>query len=104
MYLPLIVTFLLLLSIIITSTQNSMPLELKFIIWKLEVSLAALIFYSSAVGGAIVAVLTLPKLVSKYLKVRSLYKEIYELQKRAVELEKQTVELRKQGMENPEAK
>ena len=95
MYLSLTVTFLLLLGIIITSAQNSMPLELKFIIWKLEVSLAALILYSSAVGAAIVAVLTLPKLVTKYLKVRSLNKELHNLKMRNVELEKRTMELEK---------
>ena len=98
MYLPLTVTFLLLLGIIITSAQNSMPLELKFIIWKLEVSLAALILYASAVGGAIVAVLTLPKLVSKYLKVRSLNKELHDLKMRTVELEKRNMELEKKNV------
>ena len=46
-----------------------MPLELKFITWKLQMSLTAFIFYSSVIGAAIIAVLTLPKLVSKYLKI-----------------------------------
>ena len=91
MYLSLIITFLLLLVIIIASIQNSMPLELKFVIWKLQISLTALIFYSSIVGAAIVAVLSLPRLVSKYLKVRSLNKEIIELKKEIVELKKQNI-------------
>jgi len=69
-----------------------MPLELKFVIWKLQISLTALIFYSSIAGAAIVAVLSLPRLVSKYLKVRSLNKEIIELKKEIVELKKQSVE------------
>ena len=69
-----------------------MPLELKFVIWKLQISLTALIFYSSIVGAAIVAVLSLPRLVIKYLNVRSLNKEIIELKKEIVELEKQSVE------------
>lgn len=69
MYLSLIITFLLLLIIIITSIQNSMPLELKFITWKLQMSLTALVLYSSIIGAAIIAVLTLPKFVRNYLKV-----------------------------------
>jgi uncharacterized integral membrane protein len=91
MYLSLIITFLLLLVIIIASIQNSIPLELKFAIWILQISLTALIIYSSIVGAAIVAVLSLPKLVSKYFKVRSLNKEIIELKKEIVGLEKQSV-------------
>lgn len=101
MYLSLIVTFLLLLVIIITSLQNSMPLEVKFIIWKLPMSVTALIFYSSLVGAAIVAALTLPKLVNKYLKTRSLNKELYGLKRRTVELEKKNMELEKQNVEKP---
>ena len=88
MYLSLIIAFLLILGIIAASIQNSMPLEFKFITWKLQISLTALIFYSSVVGAAIVALLTLPKFVSKYLKVRSLNKEIIELKKEIVELKK----------------
>jgi uncharacterized integral membrane protein len=92
MYISLIITFILLLVIIIASAQNSMPLELKFIAWKLHISLTALIFYSSIVGAAIVAVLSLPKLVVKYLKVRSLNKEIFELKREIVELRNQSIE------------
>lgn len=88
MYLSLIITFLLLLGVIVAGIQNSMPIELKFFVWKFQLSLMALIFYSSLIGGAVVAVLTLPKLASKSLKVRRLNKENYELKKRAVELEK----------------
>ncbi|MFH0843862.1 MAG: lipopolysaccharide assembly protein LapA domain-containing protein [Pseudomonadota bacterium] len=88
MYFSLIITFLLVLVILVASIQNIRPLELTFFTWKLQISLTALIFYSSLVGGAIVAVLTLPKLTSKYLKIRGLKNEIYELKKRSVELEK----------------
>ena len=91
MYASLIITFLLILGIIVTSLQNSVPLELKFITWKLQISLTALIFYSSIVGGAIVAVLTLPKLASKHLKLKGLIKEQSELKKRIVELGKQGI-------------
>jgi len=101
MYLSLIITFLLLLIIIITGIQNSTPLEVKFIIWKLPMSATALGFYFAVLGAAIVAVLTLPKLLTKYLRVRSLNKQLYELKDRAMELEKQTVELEKQNVEKP---
>ena len=88
MYLSLNVIFLLLLGLIIPSIQNSMPLELKFITWNLQVSSAALILYSALIGGAIVAVLALPNLVRKSLDVRSLNKEIYKLKGKILESEK----------------
>ena len=88
MYLSLIITFLLLLGLVIASLQNSMPLELKLITWSLQMPFADLILYSSLIGGAIVAVLALPKLVRKSLDVRNLNREIYKLEKRIVELEK----------------
>jgi len=88
MYLSLIITFLLLLVIIITAIQNSMPLDFKLLTWNFQISITALIFYSSLIGGAIVAVLALPKLAKKSLDVRSLNREIYRLKKRIVELEK----------------
>jgi uncharacterized integral membrane protein len=88
MYLSLIITFLLLLCIIVAGIQNSMSIELEFFTWNLHLPLMALIFYSSLMGAGIVAVLALPKLASKSLKVRRLNNEIYELKKRAVDLEK----------------
>jgi uncharacterized integral membrane protein len=88
MYFTLIITFLLLLAIVITSIQNSMPLEVKFIAWNHQMSLTALIFYSSLLGGTVVALLTLPKLVRKSLQVRRLNKEIDTLKQKTTELER----------------
>jgi putative membrane protein len=88
MYFSLIITFLLLLGLVITSLQNSMPLELKLITWNLQMSFAALILYCSLIGGAVVAVLALPKLVRKSLDVRSLNREIHKLKEKILELEK----------------
>ena len=88
MYISLITAFLLLLGIIIISIQNTLVLQLKFFTWQLEISLAALVFYSSLFGGAIVAVIALPKLVMKYLHIRSLNKQINKLKNKAVEIEK----------------
>jgi uncharacterized integral membrane protein len=88
MYISLIITFLILLAIVITSIQNSMPVDLKFIAWNHQMSLTALIFYSSLFGGAVVAILTLPKLVKKCFQVRRLNKEMYDLKEKVLELEK----------------
>jgi len=79
MYLSLIITFLLLLVIIVTAIQNSMPLDFKFFIWTFQISITGLIFYSSIMGGAIVAILTLPKLVKTSLHARSMNREIHKL-------------------------
>jgi len=79
---------LLVLGLVITSLQNSMPLELKFITWNLQMSSTALILYSALMGGAVVAVLAVPKLVRKSLDVRSLNREIYKLKEKILELEK----------------
>ena len=88
MYLSLIITFLLLLVVIIPGIQNSMPLKLKFITWNLETSLTGLVFNSSLIGGAIVAVLALPKLVKKSFHVRRLKREVYKLKEEILALEK----------------
>ena len=92
MYLSLIITFLLLLLIIITAIQNSMPLDFKLLTWDFQISITALIFYSSLIGGAIVAVLALPKLAKKSLHVRSMNREIHKLKEKILELEKRHVD------------
>jgi uncharacterized integral membrane protein len=92
MYFSLIITFLLLMVIIITAIQNSMPLDFKFLTWNFQISLTALIFYSSLIGGAIVAVLALPKLAKKSLDVRSRNREIRTLEEKILELEKRDVD------------
>ena len=98
MYISLIITFILLLGIIITGAQNSMPLELKFITWNIQMSNTVLVFYSAAAGAAIIAVLVFPKLVVKYLKVRSLHKEISGLKREIAELRNQSVEKSKEKL------
>ena len=89
MYFLLIITFLLFLVIIVTGIQNSMPLGVKFIFWNLQMSITALIFYSSLIGGAIVAILTLPRLVKKSLQLRSLKREINKLKENMTLLSKE---------------
>lgn len=87
MIFSIIITILLLSGLTIVGVQNSIPVELEFFIWKFQMSLAAVIFYSSLFGGAIVAVLTVPKMVSKHLKVKSLNKELYKFKKQAFDIE-----------------
>jgi uncharacterized integral membrane protein len=91
MYLSLIMTFLLLLVIIIAAIQNSMPLDFKFFGWNFQLSITALIFYSSLIGGAIVAVLALPRLVKKFFHGRSMNKEIQKLKEKIIESGKRHV-------------
>lgn len=92
MYLSLIVTFLLLLVLVIASIQNTIPLEIRFILWKLQMSITGLVFYSAVVGAAVVAVLTLPSLASKHMKMRKLKKKISNLEEDMVELKKENPE------------
>ncbi|MFZ0448034.1 MAG: lipopolysaccharide assembly protein LapA domain-containing protein [Desulfatiglandaceae bacterium] len=92
MYLSLIVTFLLLLVLVIASIQNTAPLELRFILWRLQMSLTALVFYSAVVGAAIVAVLSLPNLASKHLKIRKLNKKVSNLEQNMGELRKENTD------------
>jgi uncharacterized integral membrane protein len=82
MYLSLIITFLLLLVIIVTAIQNSMPFDFRFFTWTFQLSITALIVYSSLSGGAIVAILSLPKLAKKSFHERSMNKEINKLKEK----------------------
>jgi len=87
MIVSLLITFVLLLALVIISIQNGILLDLQFLIWNFQMSLTALIFYSSVGSAAIVAVLTLPKLVSISLQARKLNKELAKWKERAAELE-----------------
>jgi uncharacterized integral membrane protein len=88
MYFSLIVTFILLMFIIVAGIQNTMPVDLKFLTWKYQISVMGLIFYSALIGGAIIAVISLPKLVSKSLKVKRLTNEIHKLKMKTADLER----------------
>lgn len=90
MYFSLIVTFLLLMGLVIAGVQNSTPIEFKFLAWVFEMSLTGLIAYAALLGGAIVAVLTLPKLARQALRNRSFRRESGELKQRLGQLERQS--------------
>ena len=88
MLFSLIITFLLLIAIVIAGLQNNMPLELKFITWNLQMSSKNLIFFSALIGGAVVAIPSLPKLVRKSLDVKKLKGEIYKLKEKNLKADK----------------
>lgn len=77
-----IVTFLLFVAIVIAAVQNSMPLNVKVLAWEIQMSSAALIFYSSLAGGVIVSMLTLPKLIKKSHRLKILNRELADLRKK----------------------
>ena len=89
MYIPLIISFLIILVIIIAAIQNNASADISFITWKFTLTLGALMVYFSILGAAIIAVLTLPKLAMKHLKVRRLKKEIVKLKKIAIDMEQE---------------
>jgi uncharacterized integral membrane protein len=90
MYFSLIVTFLLLVLLVVASIQNTTAIQIKYLAWEPEMSLTGLIFYASLLGGAIVAVLTLPKMVRQALRIRSFRKETGGMKKQLAQMEKQT--------------
>jgi uncharacterized integral membrane protein len=88
MYFSLIVTFLLLMALVVASIQNATPVQITFLAWVFEMSLTGLIFYASLLGVAIVAVLTLPKLVRQALRNRTFRRETASLKERLGQMEK----------------
>ena len=76
MTVTLIIPFILVLLVTVFGFQNGMPLDVKFLFWNLHTSLIAVIFGSSIIGAAIVALLTLPKLVTKHLNEKRLKKKL----------------------------
>ena len=88
MYISIISIFILILATVILALQNSTTLELSFLTWKFEMSFVTLVFYSEVVGGAIIAIIILPKLVSKSFKVKSLNRGINSLKKKTEGLER----------------
>ncbi len=85
MIVVLIITFILILLITIFGLQNGMPMDVKFLFWNLHTSLITVVFGSGIVGAAIVAILTLPKLVSKHLNEKRLTKKLSSVSKLSAE-------------------
>ena len=85
MTVTLIITFILVLLITVFGFQNGMPVDVKFLFWNLHTSLITVVFGSGIVGAAIVAILTLPKLVSKHLNEKRLTKKLNSVSKLSTE-------------------
>jgi len=76
MYVTLIITFILVLLVTIFGLQNGMPLQVRFLFWDLNTSLIAVIFGSTLIGALIVAVLAIPKLITKHFREKKLTKKL----------------------------
>ncbi len=76
MTVTLIITFILILLITIFGLQNGMPVEVTFLFWNIHTSLISVIFGSSLVGAVIVAILSIPKLVTKHFSERRLARQL----------------------------
>jgi uncharacterized integral membrane protein len=79
-YFSLIISFLILLFLVVAGVQNSTPLQMKLGWWTLQMSLPAVLFWAAVGGAAIVAVLSLPKLVRKSYQTKRLHKEVARLE------------------------
>lgn len=90
MYLSLIVTFVLLMGLVVAGIQNTAPIDFKFLVWVFQMSITGLVFYAALVGGAVVALLTLPGLVRQLLRNRSYRKEMRELKQQLGRIERHT--------------
>jgi uncharacterized integral membrane protein len=76
----MIVSFLLLLGLVIAGAQNETPVQMKFVIWTMEMPLSSVLLWAAAVGASIVGFLSLPKLSIKSLQARRLRKEVRRLE------------------------
>lgn len=87
MYLPLILSFLMILGITIFALQNGVPLEVKFLVWGFKTSLIAVILGSVLIGAIIVSIFSVPLLIKKHFCEKRLSKQIVELEKKSQELQ-----------------
>jgi len=90
MYLPLILSFLMILGITIFALQNGLPLEVKFLAWGFKSSLIAVILGSALIGALIVSLFSLPLLIKKHFREKRQAKQLSELEKKTQELENQS--------------
>lgn len=87
MYLPLILSFLMIFGITIFALQNGVPLEVKFLLWGFKTSLIAVILGSVLIGAIIVSIFSFPLLIKKHFREKRLARQVSELEKKSQELE-----------------
>ena len=80
MYLPLILSFLMILGITIFTLQNGKPLDVNFLGWEFNTSLIAVILGSTLIGAIIVAIFSLPILTRKHFREKRLSKQVRDLE------------------------
>lgn len=90
MYLPLILSFLMILGITIFALQNGVPLEVKFLAWGFKTSLIAVILGALLSGAIIVSIFSLPLLIKKHFREKRMAKQLGDLEKKSQELENQS--------------
>jgi putative membrane protein len=101
MYLPLILSFLMILGITIFALQNGVPLEVKFLVWGFKTSLIAVILGSVLIGAIIVSIFSLPLLIKKHFREKRLAKQVNELEKKSQELENQSQQKKASAFTSP---
>jgi putative membrane protein len=101
MYLPLILSFLMILGITVFALQNGVPLEVNFLLWGFKTSLIAIILGSVLIGAIIVSIFSLPLLIKKHFHEKRLAKQISELEKKSQELENQSQQKKSSAFTSP---
>lgn len=81
----MIIGFVILLCIVIAGLQNGLPLQFKFLLWDLQTTVTAMLFWAAVAGALVVAVISLPKLAAKSMESRRLHKEVDRLEKLCME-------------------
>jgi uncharacterized integral membrane protein len=76
----IVLIFLILLCLVIPGLQNAIPLQIKVGWWTLAMSFSSVVFWAAVGGGAIIALLSLPKLVRKTFQTRQLDKKVQSLE------------------------
>lgn len=92
MYLPLILSFLMILGITIFALQNGMPLEVKFLVWSFKTSLIAVILGSALTGALLVSIFLIPILIKKHFREKRFSRQLTELETKSQEFENQPQE------------
>ena len=101
MYLPLILSFLMILGLTVFALQNGGPLEVKFLVWGFKTSIVAVILGSVLIGAIIVSIFSLPLLIKKHFHEKRLAKQISELKKKSQELENQSQQKKSSAFTSP---
>ena len=76
----MILSFLILVMLFIVGVQNNAAVQMKFAWWNFQMSIHTVVLWAAVGGAAMIAILGLPKLGSKYLQAKRLQKEVQRLE------------------------